>query len=104
LLINKDLRDSIETSSRFKYIKDALQANTLTDWKPTIKMYMYHGDADTTVPYQNSVNTYNALLANGTSTDILKFITLPGADHGSGVQPYIEDVLPKIVALSSGTM
>lgn len=104
LLLNKDLRDSIETSARFKYFKDAIHANSLTDWKPTIRMFMYHGDADTTVPYQNSVDTYNTLIANGASTDILKFITLPGADHGSGVQPYIEDVLPKIVAISSGAM
>lgn len=104
LLINKDLRDSIETSARFKYIKDALQANSLTDWKPSIKMFMYHGDADTTVPYQNSVDTYNTLIANGASTDILQLITLPGANHGSGVQPYIEDVLPKIIAISNGSM
>ena len=77
--------------------------NSLIDWAPTIKMFMYHGDADTTVPYQSSVDTYNKLIANGASQSILQFITLPGATHSTGVKPYIEDALPKIMSIYTGT-
>jgi hypothetical protein len=62
-------------------------------------MFMYHGDADITVPYQNSVSTYNKLLANGASTELLKFKTLPGATHSTGVIPYLEDMIPTVLSL-----
>jgi hypothetical protein len=32
-------------------------------------------------------NIYNAMLAEGTSADILKKVIIPGADHGSGIIP-----------------
>jgi hypothetical protein len=60
---------------------------------------MYHGDADTTVPYQNSVDTYSYLIAHGASEQVVTFTTLPGADHGSGVIPYIEDFTEKLLDL-----
>jgi pimeloyl-ACP methyl ester carboxylesterase len=99
--INTNLIDSIDLKPRFQYIVQALEENSLTDWTPSAKMYMYHGDADTTVPYQNSEVTYQQLLANGTSPGIIEFITLPGATHGSGVQPYIEDMVAKLLELSN---
>ena len=99
MLMNPDFRDSLDTSPRFAYFRDALEANSLTDWAPTIKMFMYHGDSDTTVPHQNSGDTYNTLITNGASTEVLQFITLPGANHSDGVQPYLEDVIPKMLAI-----
>lgn len=62
---------------------------------------MYHGDADTTVPYQNSVITYEQLISNGASASTIEFITLPGADHGSGIEPYVEDFMPRLLSLSA---
>lgn len=98
-LIQDDLRLNIDTSPTYDYIVNAFNDNSLTDWKPTRPMFMYHGDKDTTVPYQNSVETYDKLIANGASTDVVTFITLPDADHGSGVLPYIEDFIPRMVAM-----
>jgi fermentation-respiration switch protein FrsA (DUF1100 family) len=91
---------NIDVDSKYDYIVDAFRENSLTDWVPQTPMYMYHGDADTTVPYANSQSVYEQLLDNGASTDVLHFITLPGADHGSGLEPYIEDVIPKIMSLN----
>jgi hypothetical protein len=62
-------------------------------------MFLYHGDADMTVPIQNTQVTYEQLLANGASSDNLQMITLPGWDHGSAVEPYIEDVVKKLQQL-----
>jgi pimeloyl-ACP methyl ester carboxylesterase len=98
-LIQEDLISNIDTDPQYAYLVNAFEENSLTDWTPTIPMYMYHGDADTTVPYENSVSTYNQLLDNGASASVVTFTTLPGADHGSGVVPYIEDFIGKLLAL-----
>lgn len=100
VLISNDLLVNIDTDPKYEYIVHALEENSLTDWVPVTPMYMYHGDADTTVPYANSQVVYEQLLANGASPDVVHFITLPGADHGSGLMPYIEDVIPKIMSLN----
>lgn len=98
-LIDLDLLENIETDPKYDYLVDAFNENSLLDWTPEIKMYMYHGDADKTVPYENSVSTYNHFIANGASSEIVTFTTLPGADHGSGIFPYIENLIPAIMDL-----
>lgn len=99
-LINDDLLANHDNDPKYQYMVNAFRDNSLTDWVPITPMYMYHGDADTTVPYENSQVVYQQLLDNGTSTELLHFITLPGADHGSALIPYIEDVIPKIISLN----
>ncbi len=79
-------------------IVNAFEENSLTDWAPKTKMFMYHGESDTTVPYQNSQSTYDALISNGASESVLTLIPLSG-DHISALQPYILDFVPKLWAL-----
>lgn len=98
-LINNDLLTSADNNPKYEYILSALNDNSLTDWLPVTPMYMYHGNADTTIPYENSQAVYEQLLDNGASREVVHFITLQGADHGSGLVPYIEDVIPKIMSL-----
>jgi acetyl esterase/lipase len=99
--ISDDIKTKINTDIRYKYIVDALNENSLTDWAPKISMYMYHGDADTTVPYSNSVSTYNTLIATGSSSSIVSLTPLVGKDHGSGVVPFIEKFIPKLFELKN---
>jgi pimeloyl-ACP methyl ester carboxylesterase len=98
-LIKSDLLQNIDTDAKYDYLVKAFEENSLLDWTPKTKMYMYHGDADTTVPYENSVNTYNKFITNGASAETIEFITLQGADHGTGIVPYIEDIIPKMFDL-----
>ncbi|MBS1488873.1 MAG: hypothetical protein JST43_14930 [Bacteroidetes bacterium] len=98
-LLSPDILANINTGSQYQYIVNAFTENSLLDWYPKIKMYMYHGDADITVPYQNSVSTYNKLIANGASPSVLTFTTLPGATHATGVVPYIQDFIPILLSL-----
>lgn len=97
--VSADLLLHIDTDTKYKYIVDAFNQNSLTDWKPLKKMYMYHGDADITVPYNNSVITYNKLIANGASASVVSFTSLPGATHGTGVLPYVEKFIPIMLSL-----
>jgi pimeloyl-ACP methyl ester carboxylesterase len=98
-LINPDLLSSIDTDPRFNYINDAFTANSLTDWTPHVKMFMFHGDLDITVPYQNSVDVYNQFIQNGASPDVVSFTTLPFATHSSGVTPYIIAFINRLLIL-----
>jgi pimeloyl-ACP methyl ester carboxylesterase len=98
-LVRPEVIADIGVDPQYDYLKEAFAENSLVDWKPTIPMFMYHGDADTTVPFENSQVTYDQLLANGASADIVKFITLPGADHSTGIEPYVEEVIKKLQEL-----
>lgn len=98
-LINQQLLSSIDTDVDYQYIVDAFNHNSLLDWFPTKRMFMYHGDTDVTVPYQNSVDAYNTLISNGASTSILTLTPFPGKTHFTGLQPYIETFVPQLILL-----
>ncbi|HMP98542.1 MAG TPA: prolyl oligopeptidase family serine peptidase [Cyclobacteriaceae bacterium] len=95
--VKADFLNNIDTDNKYKFIVDAFNDNSLTDWTPTKPIYMYHGTADVTVPYENSVITYEKLLARGTPASLLSFIPLEGAMHFTGPFPYIQDFVNKVL-------
>lgn len=95
-LVKPDMRANFETNSQYQYLLDAFAENSLTEWAPEIPVFLYHGTADVTVPYANTQITYEKLLSNGASTQTVKLIPLPGADHSTGVEPYLDDVIEKL--------
>jgi pimeloyl-ACP methyl ester carboxylesterase len=97
-LIQANVLANINTDLTYNYLVDAFNENSLTDWAPTVKMYMYHGTSDATVPYQNSVDTYNKLITNGASSANLTLTQLTGT-HSTAITPYIADFIPKLLAL-----
>jgi len=60
-------------------IQTAFEENTLLDWAPIAPIRFYHGDADVTVPYQNSVTAYDSLTANGAVS--IELVMVPGGTH-----------------------
>jgi acetyl esterase/lipase len=66
-----------------QYAKDQKFAGTVSPIsyvsKTTPPIFIVHGDADPTVPYEQSVDLHNKLKAAGVKT---KFITVPGGLHG----------------------
>jgi hypothetical protein len=62
-------------------------------------MFMYHGNDDITVPYINSVDSYQQLLNAGASADVVKFITLEGKTHSTGFEPYLLSAIYKFEEL-----
>ena len=99
-LIQDDILAGAGTDPEFQSLREKFEANSLVDWTPVAPIYMYHGDADITVPFENSVSTHNKLIANGANPEDVQLITIPGADHGTAVSPYIEDVLRKLDSLT----
>ena len=59
------------------FAKSVSPINYITKNSPPV--FIVHGDADPTVPYQQSVDLYKKLLAAGVKTE---FITVPGGLHG----------------------
>lgn len=97
-LIQENIISDLNTDPKYAYLVDAFEENSLTDWAPEIKLFLYHGNSDTTIPPQNSVDTYNSLLSNGASPETISLISLEG-NHSTAVTPYILDFVPKLWAL-----
>jgi hypothetical protein len=98
-LLTADIRANIDADTRYDYITTALEENSLLDWTPTKPVYMYHGNLDFTVPYQNSVDTHAQFIANGASPQIVTFTALPFATHSTGVIPYLNEFITKLIEL-----
>ena len=88
-LLTSNFINNIYTDADLKIIVDAFEENNLDQWVPKNKMIMYHGTDDITVPYQNSVDTYNSFISLGADENIVEFIDLIGENHSSGSLPYI---------------
>jgi len=65
----------------------AIQDNDIHDWKPKTLTRLYHGDADETVLFQNSQNTYDAMQKRG-ATNVALY-RLAGRTHATGVFDFI---------------
>lgn len=91
--------NEVDTNSDFAEIVSAFEENSLHNWMPTKTMYMYHGTADITVPYQNSVDTYDNMIQLGADPNTITFINIEGATHSTGFTPYLIDVIDRFEVL-----
>lgn len=98
-LIQADILANIDTDPKYDYLTDALSENSPINFVPKAKMFMYHGDLDVTVPYQNSVDVYNHFIGLGASTDVVTFTPLPYATHPTGVTPYLVNFIRELMIL-----
>jgi pimeloyl-ACP methyl ester carboxylesterase len=98
-LVEENLLLNFESDDMYEFLREKFDENSLLGWQPQAPVYFYHGDADVTVPYENTVLTYENLLDNGASAEKLKLINLAGKNHSTAVEPYIVDVLSKLQTL-----
>ena len=108
--INSQLNDTVAVliapgflsepdNEKYSEISQLFEQNSLLSWIPETPMYLFHGDADITVPYQNTIDTYDAFLASGASPEIITLTTFEGADHYTGFVPYLESFMNTIMKL-----
>ncbi len=69
----------------------AIADNALLDWTPQTPLRLYHGSADTTVPYANAVTALQAYRQRGAPDVAL--VTLEGVDHVGGISAAIGPTL-----------
>lgn len=86
---------------KYAFINEAYNENSPTYWKPAVPIFMYHGDADVTVPYQNSSDVYDGFIEAGASKEIVTFTTLEGSNHISGAGPYIESLVAHLLQMEN---
>ena len=99
-LIQPDLLQSINIDPEYDYILDLFEENSVHDWVPAIPVFLYHGTADVTVPFQNTLDTHEHMLSLGASPAVVQLIPLEGETHGSGSIPYVTDIIKKFDTLA----
>ena len=70
-----------------KAFVDAVADNNIYDWKPRTPTRLYHGDADNTVFYLNSVNANEAMQKRGATNVTL--VPVRGANHATALLTFI---------------
>lgn len=66
---------------------DAVADNNVYDWKPRTPTRLYHGDADNTVFYLNSVNASEAMQKRGATNVTL--VPVRGANHATALLTFV---------------
>ena len=89
------------TASKYAFLNDAYKENSPTDWIPKAPVFMYHGDADITVPYQNSVGAYDGLIKAGASSELVTLTRIDGGNHSSSFSPYLVSMVKRLMDMES---
>lgn len=85
-LLNPDFIASYKAGNE-KEIEEAFRKNDLINWKTNIATHLVHGNADTYVPYVNSVTAQEGMKAAGSPWVTLE--TIEGGTHESSVPDFI---------------
>jgi pimeloyl-ACP methyl ester carboxylesterase len=85
-ILNPVFVNGINTATDQGFLS-ALADNDVFDWKPIAPLRLYHGTADITIPYFNSLDAYNAMVARGATH--VELVTLPRLDHSNALEPYV---------------
>ncbi|WP_299578530.1 alpha/beta fold hydrolase [uncultured Sunxiuqinia sp.] len=87
-LFQAGFRTGYATNTQYQPIQTALAQNSVQPWKTTSPTRLFHGEADTYVPLQLSVQMHEGFKALNVSDDLIKLVKLPGADHQSAILPF----------------
>jgi pimeloyl-ACP methyl ester carboxylesterase len=83
------LKDSTETA-----VYSALQENSVYDWAPEIPLTIIHSINDEKLPFSDSEDTYNKMVANGSTT--VHLIATETEGHINAAMDFMEVVLQLI--------
>jgi pimeloyl-ACP methyl ester carboxylesterase len=86
-LFTAEYRTGANSNTKFASVIISLNKNSISAWKTTVPTMIYHGTADTYVPYQVSENIYNDFLAKGVPKSTVTLVPIPGAGHNTAILP-----------------
>ncbi|MCP9767694.1 phospholipase [Lacihabitans sp. LS3-19] len=84
-ILKTSFKDGIKNNTELDWIS-AFNDNDLVSWKSKIPTRLYHGDADTYVPFFNSQSAQVGMTAKGSPSVTLEKIT--GGTHGSSISTF----------------
>lgn len=85
-ILNPVFVNGINTATDQGFLS-ALADNDVFDWKPVAPLVLYHGTADITIPFFNSQDAYDAMVARGATN--VELVPLTGLDHDGAIEPYV---------------
>lgn len=94
-LLNPNFLNGIDDMPEYQHVVDAMEENSIVDFNPSTFLVLYHGDQDSTVPYQSSVDAMAKFNSLGAGNSV-SFVTLSGKSHETGVIPFVEDFLRRM--------
>ncbi|MBN2167353.1 MAG: hypothetical protein JW717_13840 [Marinilabiliaceae bacterium] len=98
-MLTRDMIIGFDTASNMKSIKQALINNSQFAWQNTKPLHLYHGTDDVHVPYAISDSTYADFIKLGQSENKIKFTSLNGKDHTTGLLPMYIKVLDDLLQI-----
>ncbi len=93
-LLQPNFLANIDSDPQYLHLRTAMSENSLVNFSPNIGVQLFHGDQDSTVPYQSSVEALQQF-GNLGSTQV-SLTPLRGEDHGSGFIPYMALILRRM--------
>jgi pimeloyl-ACP methyl ester carboxylesterase len=85
-ILNPSFVAGLKNKTESKWL-EAIKDNDITEWKSKVPTRLYHGDADTFVPFFNSESALKGMTAKGSSQ--VKLEKIVGGTHGSSIQFFL---------------
>lgn len=82
-----EYRTGYATSAKFAGLRSALLSNSVTAWKATTPMKLFHGANDDYIPIGVSQKILADFKTAGMTDLQIQLVTIPNADHTTGVYP-----------------
>ena len=86
-LLTPSFISGYKISDKYSSVRNAFSLNSIEAWHSYKPLLLIHGDSDTQVNPVSTENIYNEMIQAGTSSDIMKKVIIPNADHGDGILP-----------------
>jgi dienelactone hydrolase len=86
-LFTAEYRTGFATNTKFAGLKSALLSNSVTAWKATTPMKLFHGAKDEYIPVGVSQEILLDFKTAGVSDSQIQLMIFPEADHTTGVYP-----------------
>lgn len=86
-LMNPSFLTGFATDQKYAPVREAVARNSISGWNTSVPLLMVHGGSDTQVYPIATESMYAAMLQAGSTTDVVKKVIIPGADHSDGVAP-----------------
>jgi len=97
-LFTNDFRTTMNTGSKFKAMKDALAASSVSAWKIKTPLILAHGQADTDVAPVVSKQLYDDLMTLDPTLPVT-YLPMAGMDHGTASAPAIINFVKRFLLI-----